>query len=372
MTDLITDIVPSAQADDIRDLLRDSLSTLLARNYSFDQRREAHGSIMQESQTAWLAYAELGLFALSLPEEFGGIPGTLADIALIAEMMGGAMTLEPYAAMMIGARLISAAGTPAQKRDLLPALAAGEARLVLAHHESAHGSALGTRAKRSGDQWQLTGRKTMIAGGDTADQFIISAQTDDGVALFLVPAHTVKRDAYRCFDWTGAADISFNDLLLPEEARLTGGGDALAHAQDEEMALACADAVGAIGAANRLTLDHTKTRRQFGKTLDSFQLLQHRLVDMIMAEELAGPITQAAIRACDVGTPEERGRAVSAAKVKVGESARFVGEQCVQLHGGMGLVQEYPAAHLFARLGLFELSGGSRDFHLERYAALTL
>lgn len=353
------------EANDTRELLRDSLSTLLARHYSFDQRRAAYGSPAQESQTAWAAYAELGLFALTLPEEHGGIPGSLADIALVAEMMGGAMTLEPYIATMVGARLIATAGTQVQKLEHLPAIATGDCRAVLAHDETQQ-----MRAERTSAGWQLKGRHSMIAGGDTADLFITSAQTDEGTALFLTPAHAVEREPYRCFDWRGAADITLNDLLLPEDARLQGGADALAHALDEATALACADAVGAMRAANQLTRDHTQTRRQFGKSLDSFQILQHRIVDMLIAQELAGPITQAAILACESGTPQERSRAVSAAKVKAGDSARYIGEQCVQLHGGMGLVQDYPASHLFARLGLFELSNGDRDVHLERYAAL--
>ncbi len=359
----MTDV--STGANDIRDLLRDSLSTLLTRHYSFDQRRDAYGSSTQESQTAWAAYAELGLSALTLPEEHGGIPGTLSDIALVAEMMGGAMTLEPYVATMVGARLIAAAGTQAQKDEHLPALTTGECRAVLAHD-----TALQMRAERTSGGWTLNGRTTMIAGGDTADLFIITAQTEDGPALFLAPAQAVEREAYRCFDWTGAADITLNDLLLPDDARLRGGADALAQALDEANVLACADAVGAMRAANALTREHTQTRRQFGKTLDSFQILQHRIVDMLIAQELAGPITQAAVLACEIGTPRQRSSAVSAAKVKAGDSARYIGEQCVQLHGGMGLVQEYPASHLFARLGLFELSNGDRDFHLERYAAL--
>ena len=185
MTDLMT------EAEDIRDLLRDSLSTLLSRQYSFDQRRDAHSSATHESQTAWAAYAELGLFALTLPEEHGGIPGKLADIALVADMMGGAMTLEPYVANIVGARLIAAAGTPAQREEHLPAIASGECRAVLAHDRAGQ-----TRADRTSTGWRLNGRTTVIAGGDTADLFIISAQTDDGVALFLAPADAITDHAF--------------------------------------------------------------------------------------------------------------------------------------------------------------------------------
>ncbi len=244
---------------------------------------------------------------------------------------------------------------------------------ALAHGEGRAGSGdpIGTIATREGAGWRITGRKAVVLGGDTADLFIVSALTRRGTALFLVPRAELIRKSYRNFDWTGAADVLLTDLLLPDDARLEGGEAALAHALDEATALACADALGAIRAANALARRHTGTRSQFGRSLDSFQVLQHRLVDMAIAEELAGPITAAAVAACECGDPGARSRAVSAAKVKVGEAARFVGEQCVQLHGGMGLVQDYPASHLFARLGLFELLHGDEDHHITRYAALT-
>ncbi|BAK65438.1 putative acyl-CoA dehydrogenase [Sphingobium sp. SYK-6] len=356
-------------SEDIRDQLRQSLETVLARHYSFEQRRDAHESEARESAAAWSAYAELGLLALSLPEEQGGLPAAFADIAMAAETMGGAMTLEPYIPTMVAARLIAAGATPAQQAAWLPGIVEGRLRAALAHEDDGARPVL---AIRHGDGWRLRGRKLTVAGGDSADMLIVSARLDDAIALFLVPADAVERRAYRCFDWTGAADILLDDVDLPTDARLPCGEDVLSAALDEATALACADAVGSIRAANRLTRDHTHTRRQFGRSLDSFQVLQHRLVDMLIDEAFAAAITDTAIAACDGSDPTARMRAVSAAKVRVGEAARLVGEQCVQLHGGMGLVQEYQAAHLFARLGLFELSYGDRNHHLERYAALTL
>lgn len=362
---------PADDGAEVREMLRKSLQTLLDRIYSFEQRAAGRTSPGREVAGAWPAYAELGLFALGIPEEHGGFAAGLTDIGMVAELMGSAMTLEPYRPTMIAARLIAAAGTPAQQSAWLPGIAAGTVRAALAHEDD--GGRFGrpaTIATPEGAGWRLRGVKTVVAGGDTADLFIVSACIDDETALFLLPAADVARRGYRCFDWTGAADIDVGDVVVPAEARMVGGNEALAGALDEATALACADAVGAIRAANRLVREHTATRRQFGRSLDSFQVLQHRMVDMAIAEELAAPITGAAIAACEASAPDDRSRAVSAAKVKVGESARLVGKECVQLHGGMGLTQEYPASHLFARLGLFERCHGDRDIHLERYATL--
>ncbi len=353
-------------------MLRNSLQTLIGRNYSFEQRSSGHASAEGEVAGAWSAYAELGLLALGLPEEFGGLPASLADIGMVAQMLGGAMALEPYRPAMVAARLLAELGSHEQKANLLPQIVEGSLRVVLAHEEGdgrLRGNN-GTTATAGASGWHLSGAKSVVAGGDKADLFIVSARIGDEAALFLVPAERVRRRSYRCFDWTGGADIDLDGVIVEETARLAGGAAELAKALDEATALACADAVGAIKAANLLVREHTSTRRQFGKSLDSFQVLQHRLVDMAIAEELAGPITEAALSACDCASVGERAKAVSAAKVKVGESARLVGQQVVQLHGGMGLTQEYPASHLFARLGLFERSHGDRDDHLERYAKL--
>jgi alkylation response protein AidB-like acyl-CoA dehydrogenase len=359
------------EAGEIRALLRQSLETALGRLYGFGQRRAAHESPAGHSRTAWHAYAELGLTALTLPEEHGGLPGTLADLAMAAEAMGGALALEPWRPAIVAARLLAACGTPAQRARWLPAFAAGAAKAALAHEEAGArlGAPVAAAAARQGEDWRLRGNKTVVAGGDAADVFIVSAQAEGKTALFLVPAGEAERRSYRCFDWTGAADLTL-DLVLPGEAKLVGGETDLARALDEATALACADAVGAIRAANRLTLEHARTRRQFGVPIGSFQVLQHRLVDMAIAEEMAGPITAAAVAACEGTDVRARARAVSAAKVKVGESARYVAQHCVQIHGGMGLVEEYPASHLFARLGLFERAHGCHEEHLLRFAAL--
>jgi alkylation response protein AidB-like acyl-CoA dehydrogenase len=363
----------SGDAAEIRGLLRQSLETLLTRLYSFEQRRAAHQTPAGHSADAWAAYAELGLLALGLPEAHGGLPGSLADIAMAAELMGAALVLEPYRPTMVAARLLAAAGTPAQQAAWLPAIAAGNAKAAIAHEEERWtlGGPIRTQARPEGNGWRLKGGKRVVAGGGGADVFILSAAVEaGGIALFLVPAAEASTRPYRCFDWTDAADLDL-DVAIPADARLEGGAAELDRALDEAIALACADAVGAIRAVNRLTRSYTSTRNQFGRPIGTFQVLQHRMVDMAIAEELAGPITNAAIDACERLDADGRARAVSAAKVKVGESARYVGQQGVQIHGGMGLTEEYPASHHFARLGLFERAHGDRDDHLQRFAGLT-
>lgn len=354
-----------------RQLLRQSLETALTRHYSFEQRREAYRSAVRHSAGAWAVYAELGLLSVSLPEEHGGLPGDLADVAMAAETMGGALTLEPYCATMVAARLLAAAGTAEQQAAWLPALAGGTSKAAFAHSEEGVGlfGPIGAEAIRDGSGWRLNGRKAVVPGGDVADMFIVSARVEGEVGLFLLSPDMVAR-RYGCFDWTGAADLELADIVVPGQARLAGGEVALLRALDEATTLACADAVGAIRAANVLTRDYARNRRQFGVPIANFQVLQHRMVDMAIAEEAAAAITAKAISMCVQADAGTRARSVSAAKVTVGDSARLVGQQCVQLHGGMGLTEEYPASHYFARLGLFERMFGDREEHVQRVVAL--
>ena len=366
----ILDSEPAGTAGETHDMVRQSVTTALGRLYSFDQRATARKSPTGESAEAWGAFADLGLFGLGLAEELGGFGSGLTDLAMVAELFGGALVLEPYRPNMVAARLIARAGSDEQRDHWLPRIVGGDIRAAVAfgHADSPSSTIV---ASPDGSGWRLNGRVTIVAGGDTADLFVVPADVGDDVGLFLVAAQSVTRRSYRCFDWTGAADLDLADVRIDVDARLEGGTAALAAALDEDAALGCADALGAIRAANRLVREHTGNRRQFGRTLDSFQVLQHRMVDMAIEEELAASLTRAAIAACE-SAPTERACAVSIAKVRVGDAARFVGEQCVQMHGGMGLVQEYPASHLFARLGQFELRHGDRDHHLRRYATLTL
>ncbi|MEN5231326.1 acyl-CoA dehydrogenase family protein [Brevundimonas naejangsanensis] len=369
--------------NDIQAMLRDSLAKVLERHYEFEARQSFRRAAPGYSTDAWDAYAELGLLSLGVAESDGGAGGDLSDLALICGQMGAALTLEPFIPTVVfGGRLIAAAGTEDQKARWLAPVMAGETKVALAHGERGgrYGAqAIQARARREGDGFVLSGEKRVAEGADAADLLMVSALTEDAdgqarLALFLVAADAagVARRGYRAFDGQGAADIVFDDVSLPAEALLgdrVDGRATLEQALDEATTLQCADAVGAMRAANALTQEYARVRKQFGTTIGSFQALQHRMVDMAVAEEMAAAITGAAVSA--VEAPEAtRARAVSAAKVRVGESARLIGQQAVQLHGGMGLTEEYPAAHFFARLGLFERRWGDADHHLNRFSAL--
>jgi len=362
-------------------MLRDSLDKALARHYGFEQRQALRRARTGFSHAAWRAYADLGLFALSVPEERGGLGGSFADLGVVAEALGGALALEPVLpGIVFGSRLIADAGSPAQRSALLPALLAGECKAALAHDEPTTRYRLDrveSRAIRSGDGYRLNGGKCVSIGGGDADLLVVSAHLDGhaDLSLFLVPAGArgVTRKAYLSFEGGGVADVVLDDVQLDKDALLGpahGGTALLGAAMAEAVALDCMDAIGAMRAAFALTHEHVRTRRQFGATIGSFQVVQHRLVDMATALEMAAAIAGEALRLATHIDPATRDRAVSAAKVRVAESARFIGQQTVQLHGGMGLAEEYPAAHHFARLGMFMQRWGDSDHHLRRFAAL--
>jgi alkylation response protein AidB-like acyl-CoA dehydrogenase len=363
---------------DMQRMLRASLEKLLARHYGFEQRQKLRKAATW-SEAAWRDYAELGLFGLGVDEADGGIGGSLEDLGIVADAMGAALALDPLIpTMAFGARLI-AAGTDKQKAALLPGIVAGACRVALAHEERHSRYDLDIAdcaavAEQGG--YRLDGRKIVSIGADAADLLMVTARVAGGQALslFLVPADSpgLTRRNYATFDGTGAADVTLEDVRVPADALLGGpdeGPALLAQAVAEAVALDCMDAVGAMRAANALTLEHVRTRRQFGVAIGSFQVVQHRLVDMAIAQEMAAAIAAAAVTAAARGAPDERDRMVSAAKVRVVESARFVAQQTVQLHGGMGLTEDYPASHYFARLGMFERRWGDSEYYLQRFAA---
>lgn len=369
--------------NDIQSMLRDSLAKILERHYDFEARQAFRRQAPGYSPEAWSDYAALGLLSLGVDEADGGAGGDLTDLALVCTQMGEVMTLEPFIPTVVfGARLIASAGSEAQKDRWLSSVLAGELKVALAHgeRESRYGAqVVRTVARREGDGFILDGEKRVSEGGDAAGLLVVSALlSGEGeearIALFLVEpdAVGVERRVYRAFDGQGAADVVFSKVRLSADALLGGqpdGLEALEKALDEAGVLQCADAVGAMRAANALTRDYVGVRKQFGATIGSFQVLQHRLVDMAVAEAMAAAITGAAVSTIEA-PPKARARAVSAAKVRVGESARMIGQQSVQLHGGMGLTEEYPASHYFARLGLFERRWGDADHHLKRFSML--
>ncbi|MFM0738978.1 acyl-CoA dehydrogenase [Paraburkholderia xenovorans] len=353
----------------------DALRRYLDKSYGFEARQAIVKSDAGVSDTHWAAFTELGLTALPVPEAQGGFNGSPIDMLVVMQELGRALVVEPYWATAVGIEALRLAGA-AQGDDaaLLERAAQGELRLAVAFHEP-HARydlfEVETTASGEGEQ-TLTGTKTVVLYGAQADYWIVPARLKGEIALFVVARDSVgvKVTDYRTIDGQRAATLEFNGTPA---RRLTGehsGAAALEHIADYGTVLLCAEAVGALDALNHSTVDYTKTRQQFGQPIARFQALQHRMVEMLIHAEQARSVTYLAAMRYGSENADERRRAVSAAKARVGQAARFVGQQAVQLHGGMGVTNEVAAAHLFKRLAIIETTLGDVDHHLARFAAL--
>lgn len=367
--------------------LADSVRRYLANEYDFDSRKAIIESPAGVSDAAWRTFAEMGLTAVALPERDGGFGGGAVDLMPAMEAFGEALVVEPLLDNVgLAGRLLSRLGTDAQRARWLPALAEGGAKLAFAYLEPGRryeAAPSATRARAADGGWVLDGEKLVVIGAPAADLLVVSARTageaDDtaGVSLFLVEAKaagmTVR--AYRTVDGLRAADVGFAGVKLAADALLGAPGEAseaIDEAIDFATALLCAEAVGAMKYANDATLEYLKTRKQFGVPIGSFQALQHRIVDMYVAAEMARSMAVLAASRVDAGgDPRERKRVVSSAKVKIADSARLVSQEAVQLHGGMGMSEEMKVSHAFRRLTSQMQRFGDADHHLERYAAMS-
>ena len=363
------------ELDDEQLSLQESVRRFLAERYDFETRRaclaQPHGS----SDGIWQAFAEQGFLSIGLPEAYGGIGGA-AELMLAMEEIGRALVLEPYlSTVAVCAPLIADHGSAAQQADLLPRVAAGSLKLALAHGEAdaRYAATVRTEARRAGDSWVLVGAKATVPDGAVADLLLVSARTGNGLAVFLVDANApgVRLVRYRTQDGRSAADVSFDDVKLPA-GQLLGSGDATAaleRAMQRGIAALCAEAVGAMEATNATTIEYTKSRKQFGQPIGRFQVLQHRMADMFVQATQARSMSMLAAGRCaarggDETDAELRRRDVSAAKCYVGKAARFVGQQAVQLHGGMGMADELAVSHYFKRLTMIDMTFGDSMHHL--------
>jgi alkylation response protein AidB-like acyl-CoA dehydrogenase len=369
-------------------LLADSVDRLLVRTYDFDQRRAIVASPAGFSAAVWQELAAIGLLSVPFAAADGGFGGGAIDLAASMQSFGAALLVEPFASTLAPAgRLVATLGTPAQRAALVPRIVDGSAKLAFAHVETQLRHSLdgiATTATPDGSGWRLSGEKRVVLHAPMADALVVTARIADGpghadeIGVFVVGARRegVVQNTFRTVDDLRGADVAFRDVVLDADARLGRACDAreaIDEAVDFAAALGCAEAVGAIDFANRTTLDYLKTRRQFGVPLGSFQALQHRMVDMtIHAEQarsmmlLACAKVDAAARA-EIGAAERR-RAVSAAKVLVGTACRHVGQEAIQLHGGMGMTVEMKVSHTFKRLTMLAQQFGDVDHHLERFA----
>jgi len=379
--------------------LADALRRWIARDYTFDARRAIVASPAGVSDTAWATLAELGLTALPLPSSHGGFDGDAVDMFVVMQELGRGLVVEPYFATMLGAEFLRHG---ASHGVLLDRVASGDLKLAcaLGERQSRHDlrdiatrATRATRATGTGtgtgqDGWLLHGEKKVVLHGAQAGVLVVSARTggaqrdEDGITLFAVPADAsgiAIRDV-RMLDGQRAADVLLRDVRVDDGAvigTVGAGWRVLEAVADHGAGLLCAEALGAMDALFAATLDYLKTRQQFGVAIGKFQALQHRMADMyVHLEQARSMALLAAVRLAgaardpaDAGVAAERRRAVAAAKYRVGQAARFVGQQAIQLHGGMGGTDELPASHYFKRLSTIELTLGDADHHLARFIA---
>jgi len=363
-----------------QELLRDGLNKFLSTRYDLEKSRTAAKTGAGWQPDIWRGFAEeLGILGAALPEEVGGIGGGPVEIMVIAEALGHALVIEPYVdTVVVAGGLLRRAGGPAATA-VLEKIVEGSAVVALAAAEASsgdHWQGVSTVAERDGDEWVLRGEKIVVVGAPLATHLLVTARTAAGISLFLVDVERVgqgmRMHPYRTVDDRRAADITFDGLRLPADALLGEDGQAwpsIATARDEGAAAVCSEAVGCMRKVLADTVEYAKQRHQFGVPIGSFQVLQHRMVDMYMELEQSVAAVYLAVLNLE-SEPAVRERAVSAAKATIGRAARFIGQQSVQLHGGMGMTEELAIGHYFKRLTALQYEFGSTDHHLTRYAEL--
>ena len=370
--------------NDEQRMMKESLDRTLADRYGFKQRETYAKTSEGFSRELWATYAELGLLALPFSEDDGGFGGGPQETMIVMESLGTKLALEPYiASIVLAGGLLRHAGSPEQKERYIGALADGSKTASFAHSELGSRytlSDVSTTATKDGDGWVLNGSKGLVLQGDSADTIIVSARVSggradrDGLGLFIISGEApgVVRHGYETQDGQHAAEITLTNVKVGAGDVLGEPGKAypvISRVVDEATAAVCAEAVGAMDALTKLTVDYLKTRKQFGVTIGSFQVLQHRAADMLIATEQAKSMTMYATMMAGSDDAAEREKAVSAAKIQVAKSGRTVGQEATQLHGGIGMTMEYEGGHYFKRLTMIASMFGDADYHLRRLAA---
>jgi alkylation response protein AidB-like acyl-CoA dehydrogenase len=365
-------------------MLQDSLSRLLRDRYGFAARNAYLKSPQGWSAVMWSAFADMGLLGLGIPQADGGLGGDGVDIMIAMRAFGGALTLEPFlGCIVLSAGVISTVGSAQQRAALLPAIIAGEAVYAFAHaerHSRYDLSYVETSARLEDGRWRLNGEKIFVRHGDAAAGVIVSARISgspgekSGLALFLVDpgAPGVTRKALRTQDRQPAAHVILDGVKLAPEAMLGSAGEAYAMIEqiaDRAIAALCAEALGCMEAAYGLTLEYLKTRQQFGVSIGSFQVIQHRAADMLVMLELARSMVLHASFMAHDSDPVARHRAVAAAKLQLGKAGRYIGQQAIQLHGGIGTTEEYAVGHYLRRLLAIDTEFGDSEYHISQLAA---
>ena len=366
--------------------LQDAINRFVQGDYSFERRRGIIASPEGWSREVWQGLADLGVLAMNVPEAHGGLGHGPVETLLAMEAVGPAMLCEPLLeSAVIATALVRDFGSADQQAELLPVLGSGDRIAVLAHLEPAsRGDAawVETRATKNGEAFLLQGRKAVVAHAASADELLVSARTDGapgdahGVSVFRVARDTpgLELRAYPTLDGRRAAEVILREVSVPASARLGVAGAALPaieRALDIGLAAVCAEALGVMEATVNATVEYLKTRQQFGQPIGRFQALQHRTADMLLHLEQSRSMACLAAMNCGIADDAQRRKTLSAAKVVVGNACRYISQQSVQLHGGMGMTDELNVSHFFKRLLAIELSFGDTDSHLQRFAELS-
>src|SRR6195952_5040640 len=362
-------------------LLKESVDGLLSSSYDFESRKKYGAEKGGWSKSVWNKLAEQGLLGLPFSEDDGGFGAGAIETMIVMEALGKALLLEPYlATVVLGGGFLRRGGSVAQKEAHLAGIIDGSKTFAFAQLEKNSRydlSDVSTSAKKKGDGWVIDGEKFVVLNGESAETLIVTARTKggqrdrDGIGVFLVPgdAKGVSRKGYPTQDGLHAADITFTGVEVGADAALgdpENGLPLIERVVDDARIALCAEAVGAMDESLKSTVEYLKTRQQFGVPIGSFQVLQHRAADMFVAVEQARSMAMFATMASDFDDAKERANAVSAAKVQIGKSLKFVGEQSIQLHGGIGMTMEAKIGHYFKRLTMIESTFGDTDYHLRR------
>ncbi|NPV20128.1 pimeloyl-CoA dehydrogenase small subunit [Bradyrhizobium aeschynomenes] len=362
-------------------LLKDSIDGLLADAYDFDKRKLYMKEKGGWSQGIWSKLAEQGLLGLPFSEEDGGFGAGGVETMIVMEAMGRALVLEPYlATVVLSGGFLRHGGSAAQKAAHLPGIIDGSKTFAFAQLEKQSRYDLfdvATSAKKKGDGYVIDGEKFVVLNGENADTLIVTARTAggqrdrSGIGVFIVPADAkgVTRKGYPTQDGLHAADITFTGVEVGSDAAIGDPANALPLIErvvDEARIALCAEAVGLMDESLKTTVEYIKTRKQFGVAIGSFQSLQHRASDMFVALEQARSMSMFATMAADFDDAKERATSIAAAKVQIGKSAKFVGQQAIQLHGGIGMTMEAKIGHYFKRLTMIESTFGDTDYHMRR------
>lgn len=363
-------------------LLKDSIEGLLGDKYGFEQRKKALEGTDGWSREIWKQYAELGILGLPFAEEHGGIDGGPVETMIVMGAIGNALALEPYLpTVILAGGFIRRFGTDAQKNKYLPRIAEGKITGAFAHTERQSRYDLfdvKTTAKPSGGGFTLDGQKSVVLNGDHADFIIVTARVSGnqrdkgGLGLFIVDAKAngVSRRGYRTVDGLTAAEIQLSGVNVEADAVIGKPGAAyplIEQIADDGIAALCGEAVGVLAGLTEATTDYLRTRKQFGVNIGAFQVLQHRNVEMLIAAEQAKSMAFLATMMVNEPNAVTRRKTMAAAKTQIGRSAQFVGEQAIQLHGGIGMTMELKTGHWFKRATAIDIQFGDADYHLEQF-----